>query len=154
MGTVYKRGTTWTAEVTCGKKISKKTGEEIPDRRKKGGFLKKSDAYDYIPILKTKREEEQKRPATTLAKLWDGYSGGAMSKLSKDKQSHYKTAYKKIAALHHTHIHLLTINDLQDVVDEKAPTYYPARDIKTLLSHLYTRAFVISASIRIPTGYL
>lgn len=140
MGTVYRRGSTWTAEVTCGKKISLKTGKEIPDRRKQGGFLKKSDAYDYIPMLKAKREEAQKRPVTTLAKLWDGYSSSAMLKLSKSKQTHFKTAFKKMEDIQHRPIHMLTINDLQDTVDEKAPTFYPAKDIKTLLSHLYNRA--------------
>ena len=35
---------------------------------------------------------------------------------------------------------LLSIKDLQDVVNRTAPTYYPAKDIKTLLSQLYDRA--------------
>lgn len=63
-----------------------------------------------------------------------------MLKLSKSKQTHFKTAFKKLEDIQHRPINILTINDLQNIVDEKAPTFYPAKDIKTLLSHLYTRA--------------
>ena len=34
----------------------------------------------------------------------------------------------------------MTINQLQACIDEKAPTYYPAKDMKTVLSHLLKRA--------------
>lgn len=139
-GTAYKRGRTWTAVVMCGKKPHPKTGEMVPDRRTKGGFATKREALEYIPTLREKKQAEAERPVSTLAMLWDGYSKSAMLKLSKSKQSHFKTAYKKIEDIQHKPISVLTINDLQDLVEEKTPTYYPAKDIKTLLSHLYTRA--------------
>lgn len=34
----------------------------------------------------------------------------------------------------------LSIKDLQDIIDKKARTHYPARDIKTLLSHMFKMA--------------
>lgn len=37
-------------------------------------------------------------------------------------------------------IQTITIGQIQDLVNEKAPTFYPAKDIKTLLSHLYDMA--------------
>lgn len=62
MGTVYKRGKTWTAEVTCGKKLNPKTGKEILDRRKKGGVQKKSDAMITSPSLKRKGKRSKSGP--------------------------------------------------------------------------------------------
>lgn len=138
-GTAYKRGKTWTAEVHCGKKFDPAKDKWVPDRRYKGGFSTKTEALEYIPTLKANNVQAE-RPATTLAILWDGYSKGAMLKLSKNKQGHFRTAYNKIAGIARRPVSALTINDLQDLVDDKAPTYYPAKDIKTLLSHLYKRA--------------
>lgn len=139
-GTAFKRGKTWQAEVTLGKKPNPKTGKLVVDRRTKGGFATKTEALEYIPILKAEQTAEQKRPTTTLAKLWEGYSTSAMLKLSKSKQGHFTTAYQKLRPLIHMPIAKLTINDLQDLVDDKAPTFYPAKDIKTVLTHLYKRA--------------
>ncbi len=102
----------------------------------KGGFSTKKAAVEYLPQLGT----EQVKKKSTLSELWNGWSTSQMLKLSKDKQSHYRTAYEKIKSIAYVDIRVLTISDLQTVVDEQAPTYYPARDIKVLLSHLYKRA--------------
>jgi len=139
-GTAHKRGKTWQAEVTVGKKINPKTGKPVPDRRTKGGFATKTEALAYIPILKSGKNSNTKKAVSTLALLWEGYSKGSMLKLSKSKQGHFKTAYNKLSPIALIPISELTINDLQDLVYEAAPTYYPAKDMKTLLSHLYTRA--------------
>lgn len=137
-GTAIKRGKTWEAQITLGKKKNPDTGKIVADRRTKGGFATKREALEYIPILKSKNTIIKK--TATLEILWQGYSTSGMLKLSKSKQGHYTTAYNKLSEIIATPISNLTINDLQDIVDEKAPTYYPARDIKTLLSHLYNRA--------------
>lgn len=139
-GTAYRRGKTWTAKVVCGTKIDFKTGDSVADIRTKGGFPTKTAALNHCAVLKAAPSPEAIKPTTTLATLWRHYSEGAMLKISKGKQSHYRAAYKKIAALAHRTIGGITINDLQDIVDDQAPTFYPARDIKVLLSHLYDRA--------------
>lgn len=143
-GTAYKRGKYWEAQYTCGKKISPKTGKLITDRRRKSGFLTKKEALEYIPIIAAKKIVT--REVTTLVMFWDNYSNNAMQKLSKSKQTAYKIAYNKIESYSSVYdivnmpIKDLTINHLQEMVNSVAATYYPARDIKNLLSHLYKRA--------------
>ena len=119
-------------------KRDKETGRIIPDRRTKSGFPTKKEALAYIPILKAEKVISKKD--TTLASLWQGYSTNKMLKLSKSKQCHYTTAYNKLSDIVGTPLSALTINDLQDAVNEMSPTYYPARDMKVLLTHLYKRA--------------
>ena len=63
-----------------------------------------------------------------------------MQKLSRSKQVHYRTAYKKLSDIAFVDLTAITIKDLQTIVNEKAPTYYPAKDMKTLLVHLYDLA--------------
>lgn len=138
-GTVYKRGDTWTAEVVLGYRPDK-NGKRRPVRVTKGGFKRKTDALNALPVLKTKGRKPKAEQQVTFESLWLSFSETALLKLSKDKQSHYRTARKKIEDIAYIDIRLLTIDDLQDLVEEQAPTYYPAKDIKTLLKHLYTRA--------------
>ena len=138
-GTAYKRGRTWTAEVILGYKPDK-DGILRPIRAYKGGFKTKTDALEAIPDLKNRGRASAKKRVITIESLWQSYSATAMQKISKDKQSHYRTARKKLENIAYIDIRLLTIDDLQTTTDDVAPTYYPAKDIKTLLSHLYDRA--------------
>lgn len=134
-GSVYKLPNgKWRAVVTLGYEMV--DGKSKPIQRSRSDFLTKKAALDYLPNLKNRTKKEK----ITLASIWDGWSTSAMEKLSASKQSHYKTAYAKISEIAYLDVTILTINDLQKVIDENAPTYYPARDIKVLLSHLFKRA--------------
>jgi len=134
-GTVYKRGDTWTAEVVIGWKKNKE-GKRYRLRRTKGGFRTKKEALECIPSLK----KTPNKKVVTLSALYEGWSESAALKLSKSKQTSYKIAYDKIEDIAYISIGVLTIKDLQDCVNEHAPTYYTARDVRTLLTHLYDRA--------------
>ena len=70
--------------------------------------------------------------------------------LSKSKQTASRIAWGKLNAIADREMDSITINDLQTVVDEKAQTYYPAKDMKTLLSHLFKRAVAEGHAHRIP----
>ena len=77
--------------------------------------------------------------------------------LSKSKQTAFKIAWSKLEELASIRMDELTIGRLQECVDRKAPTYYPAKDMKTVLSHLYKRAVAegnartnLSEFIRLP----
>ena len=129
-GTVYKRGKTWTVKVTTGKKDGKLI------RKTKGGFKTKNEALNYIPTLRNERSKK----SVTLYDLWQTYEKTRFKKLSKSKQTHYKTAYNRLEDILYYDISTLLIEDLQDTVDDKAPTFYPARDMKTVLSGLYNIA--------------
>lgn len=143
-GSIIKRGKTYTAitpgttYVTVtddGKKVLKRT------RSWKGGFRTKNEASEY---LATVAEERKKVP--TLADLWERYKKSKLPKLGDSKQTAYAIARKKLEPIIGYPINEITLEDLQSIVDEKGKTYYPSRDIKTVLSHLYNLA--------LPDGYV
>ena len=142
-GYVYKRGKTYTACKVIGWKtvVNNGVSKQVPVRIYKGGFPTKRAAYDYIPQM----EDTKNKRIHTLATLWETYSNGEMMKISKSKQGHYKTANKKLQDIAYTDIANLTIDDLQRIIDEKTSSYYPAKDIKNLLSHLYDLAIAQQA---------
>lgn len=106
-------------------------------RRTKGGFKTKTEALLYLPQLQDQRIVKK---IPTIQELYDQWLAGPYKKLSASKQCAYRIAFGKLEDIQFCRINLLTIADLQRVVDAKAPTYYPAKDIKTVLSHLYQRA--------------
>ena len=134
-GSVYKRGSTWEAAVVVGYKLV--DGKSKCIRRTKGGFKTKTEAILYLPQL---QEQRTAKKIPTIHELYDQWLAGPYKKLSTSKQCAYRIAFCKLEDIQFCQIDLLTIADLQRVVDDKAPTYYPARDIKSLLSHLYQRA--------------
>lgn len=134
-GTAIKRGNTWTAVWTEAIYADPDSRKIHQKRRWKGGFKTKTAALAFAaaPV-----PDEPKRP--TLRDYWNGWSHSDYMDLSKSKQTAFDIAWGKLAALADREVDGLTIQDLQGAVDEKASTYYPARDIKVLLSHLYKRA--------------
>ena len=133
-GSVYKRGKSWEAAVVLGYKLI--DGKAVAIRRTKGGFKTKKEAVEYIPVLK----QEKAKKAPTLFDLWEQYQAAAYKKLSASRQEKYRIAWPKMEALHFTRIDFLTVADIQDVINKKAPTYYPARDIKDLMSIFFQMA--------------
>lgn len=132
-GTAIKRGSTWTAVWTQGFVVE--DGKLHQKRRTKGGFRTKREALAYASNPET---EAVRIP--TLSEYWETYSNSDLLGISDSKQTAFKIAWKKLSSLAHKEIGSITIADLQAVVDKKAPTYYPAKDMKTVLSHLYKRA--------------
>ena len=113
-----------------------------PERRTmtKDGFRTRSEAYAALPALRAELlgARAKKKGVVTLSTLYAGWSTSAAEKLSASKRSAYKTAYNRIEPIADAPITELTIDDLQSVVS--GLTYYPAKDVKTVLSHLYKRA--------------
>ncbi len=131
--TAIKRGNTWTAIWTEEMYVS--DGKFHQKRRWKGGFKTKTAALAFAanPI-------QEKPAAPTLRSYWEGWKNSDLLDLSKSKQTAFKIAWNKLEPLAGKPMDEITINDLQNCVDKKAPTYYPAKDMKTILSHLYKRA--------------
>ena len=127
-GNVYKRGKTWTCRITVG--ISP-DGQAV--RKTKGGFSTRTAALEYVEKLKYKPQAQR-----TLRQLYDGLQPH-IEKLSPDKQSHYKTAWKRLERLHGADVSALSVTDLQTVMDQAAGSYYPAKDMRDLLSLIYNR---------------
>lgn len=130
-GCAFRRGKTWTVEVVIGHDVE--TGRPI--RRTKGGFKTKSEALSYAPALKGARRSEKVYNLAMYHQTW-----AQSATLSKSKETAYRIAWEKLAPIAYTPVADLDVSTLQNLVNKKAPTYYPARDIRTLLSHLFKLA--------------
>lgn len=128
-GCVYKRGKSWYAVISTG------FYENGQCRRKsKGGFRTKKEAIDYIDQMRFHPVKTVK-----ISALYDAIKPH-LEKLSANKQTHYKTAYSRLLQIQNVNIGDLSTVDLQRVVDENAATYYPAKDMRDLLSLIYQQA--------------
>ena len=134
-GTVFKRGNRWCAQITKYSFIEQEDGTLKKIRRyvTKGGFGTKKDAINYLPTL---MDAPSKKPPK-LIDLWQHYEENSLPKLGKSKQIAYKKARSRLDSLMSRQITDLTTSDIQDVINKNSSSYYTARDMKTVLSHLY-----------------
>ena len=134
-GTAIKRGKTWTG-FRAGYVTHDENGKKHRVRPSKGGFATKKDALAWASgAVDTVTGEAPK-----LIELWESWSKNDMLKLSSSKQCAYKIARKRLEPIIDREIDSLTVDDLQTVINEKCNSYNTAKDVKTLLSHLYKRA--------------
>lgn len=151
LGSAIKRGNTWTAIWTVGFAVD--NGKLQQKRKTKGGFRTKKEALAYAA-----NPESDAVKVPTLSEYWAAYEKSDFLDLGKSKQTAFSIAWKKLSDLAYREVSSITIAELQETVDKKAPTYYPAKDMKTVLSHLYKRAVAegnartnLSEFIRLPT---
>ena len=141
-GTAYKRGNTWTASVVIGWKAAPteegQPPRNVPVKRSKGGFPSKRDALAYCSTLM--EAVNAPRVAPQLISYWNTYEGGDLEKLSKSKMTAYRGAWKKLAPLHYRLVNSITVKELRELVSTVAPSYYTARDCKTVLTRLFELA--------------
>lgn len=133
LGSVYKMPAgTWAAEVTLGYIV--KDGRCKRKRRRKYGFKTKKEAVQYLERLRADELLVGKCP--TFSELWERFAP-ELDSLSKSKQTAYRIAWGRIAPeIGHRQIDDVKTAELQDVA-AVVDTYYPRRDIRTVLSHLY-----------------
>lgn len=136
-GTAYKRGSTWTAQVTVGIKRDPDTGRVQQVRRTKGGFKTKREALEFCMQL---ANAAMPKKHVTFGDLWEQYEKTKFRQLSASKQCSYRTALKRIGDMIYTRIDAVTIADLQELVD--GLTFYCAQDIKSILRHMYRIAMM------------
>lgn len=143
-GSVYKRPDgKYQVTVTLGWYMQ----DGVKKRRTKSRtYVKKSDAINAAAGLKGERPS----PRETVSELWEMYIQTkpylALSDSQRDKLGY---AYKRLEPVAFLPIAELTVDDLQRVVDGAVQTYYPARDMKVVLSHLYDLAIrreIVSAN--------
>ena len=134
-GSARKRGKTWTAIWTLGTVVEDGRLRQI--RQTKGGFRTKTEALAYAANPPSSVTTDR---VPTLQDYWETWSTTSLPKMSKSKQTAYKIAKRKVERLMLLPVDKLNIKLLQESVDAKSSTYYPAKDIKTLLTHLYKRA--------------
>lgn len=134
-GSVYKRKDRpgWVAVVTVKYKPDGK-----PDRIKRS-FRTKTEA---LQALITMKGLEKEKAVPTVAQYYKAFCNGKGATISKDRQKAYEIAYNKMEAIHGTPIDRLTVGQLQVLVNKKCTSYYPARDMRVLLNHLFRLAAV------------
>ena len=145
-GYAFQRGKTWTLRVILGYTVNE-NGKVVRLERTKGGYPTKAEALRHVEELKAERV----RKCPTLSELWKLYSTGPYDKLSTSKREAYKIAWGKLSQIAHVPVDQLTIKDLTTCVSAKAPTYYPAKDMKTVLSKLWDYAIAEQyVTVRLP----
>lgn len=132
-GSVYKRGSTWTAKVRV------KRGGVIVSTVTKGGFATRADAINYLPNLRTSqdggpltRTVDQLFTLVQASRKWQ--------EISPDKRSHYLTAYKRLDPIRERDVASLRYSELQNLVDGIEGAFYPKRDAKTILQKIFDMA--------------
>lgn len=134
-GCAIKKGSSWVA-VWNVSTYTDESGKLKRVRKWKSGFKTKTEALTYA--ANPPKTEEKSSP--TLRNYWLLYEKTGFKKLSKSKQCAYKIAWKRWSDLADRHIDTLNINALQSCVDTQTNTYYPAKDMKDVLSNLYKLA--------------
>ena len=135
-GTAYRRGKTWTAEVTIGYVYDKDTDKTKRLSRRKGGFATKKDTIEYLTVLKN---EQSRAKSMTLLELHEKYiRTNEFEKLSKSQQNKLGYGWNRCKSIWSRDIKTITVDDLNDLIE--GLTFYPAKDIKTVLSHIYNMA--------------
>lgn len=135
-GTAVKRGSTWEARLVIGWRTEEGKDHPLAITRSKRGFKTKREALEYIPQLR----QAQRPKAPTLAHYWEIWSGDDMERIGESKRTAYKIAYRKLGRLVYRPIDEITVEDLRRTVAEACPSYYTARDARTVLKRLYELA--------------
>lgn len=134
-GTAFRRGSTWTAQVVVDRVI---VADDKPLRkitRSKGGFKTRDEALRYCPILKNGPVKADLAP--TLSSYWATYKSGAYEALSASRKQACRIAWNKLERIQMTRIDQLTVGELQQLVKDRCPSYYTARDVRSLLIALF-----------------
>lgn len=129
-GSVVKCSSGYKAIITIGWK-----DKTHPIRHTRSGFRTAREAREYI--YSYARNEVVTR-SHTLGYYWDVYCAGGLLALSTSKQTHFRTVWRRLEHLRSCEVVRLEVAQVQEVVNEYS--YYPARDIKTLVSHLFKLA--------------
>ena len=139
-GYATRRGNSWTAFYTIGWKIGE-NGKPLPITKSKSGFKTKTEALNYIPVLKKQLEDMPViKHVPTVRHYWKMLEKGEFAKLSKDRAMAYQIAWRKMHDIANRPINTIMINDLRSVVYDNTSTYYPARDMKTVLNKIFFMA--------------
>ena len=133
-GSAIKRGSTWQSRVVIGWKENKNKTKMLPIIKTKGGFKTKKEALLFCDTLKELNGRMKKAPV--LAYYWNIYQAD-LDLLSKDRRKAYCIAWDKMKLIQNKPVDTIMISDLRIVVAENAKTYYPARDMKTVLKKLF-----------------
>lgn len=102
-------------------------------------FKKRSDAINALPTLIS--TTAGKRKDASLHDLYEAYTNTPeYQKLSKSQHDKMSYAWNRWHDYEFSGISTLTVADIEQAIQTQTISYYPAKDMKVLLSHLYTLA--------------
>ncbi len=150
-GSVYKLPNgKYRAVVVLGYEM--REGKARPITRTRSDFTKIKDAVAYLPEL---RKEIIKRKTATLDELHEIFTETKKyNKLSNSQKKKLGLAWKRLSDISFFDINNLSLEKMQEVIDSQTSTYYPARDMKVILNHLYTIAIKHGYTEKNPTKYI
>lgn len=101
-------------------------------------FAKRTDAINGLPALKAVYEKPKDMTLHDLQALYVG--GKDYKDLSKSQRDKLGFAWNRWKAFEFRGIQTLTVSDMEMMIEQQTVSYYPARDMKVMLSHLYSIA--------------
>lgn len=136
-GCIYRSGKTWTIQVRVVR------AGTVVYARKKCGFPTRAAAEEYLDTY------TRTGVAPRSMRLIDCWTALQQTKkwqaLSKDKRSHYGTAWRRLERIQMQVVGQIPFKVLQELTDAAPGDYYAHRDIKTLLGKLYEVAVTSEA---------
>ena len=112
-GTVFKKPCgTWRVEYV--ERYVLVDGKKKRITKTKSGFKTKKEALEYLAQIKTAKVKSETKK---IYELYDIIYERELKELSKDKQSHYRTAFNRISEIASMNVSELALEDLQAVVD-------------------------------------
>ena len=149
-GTVYKLSNgKYKVEVVTG---YYKDNGTLKKRRHTKVCEKKKDALEVIQVLKHSKPESK---SPTLYELYEAYQNTKKyDKLSNSQKDKMRFAWDKLKAIQLYKISETDIETMQSAINGATDKYYPARDMKVLLSHLYTVAIQHGNETQNKTEYI
>ena len=140
-GCVFKRpgGKTYTCRVTdMSRSYRDDDGKFHRKTYEKSGF--KTEPLARAWALDWYRNRTEKPPAPALSHYWKLFFDGEYQRLSKSKQTAYNIAWRRLESISSMAVDAITVAALRSVVSDQASSYYTARDIRSVLSHLFDLA--------------
>ena len=130
----------WVAQIVSGRHYTEDMRLRFTYTRKY--FSSRTDALQHVQDLK-----EEKRPDFSVAYYYNEYLMGKGSKISRNKQAGYKIAYNRLKPLWNTPVKDLTVSAMQAVIDASCDSYYPAKDVRTVLNAIFRHAVAADRTI-------
>lgn len=121
-------------------------GKLIPQRIT-GTYTTRKAALEALSKLKERKRAEIAQGQTpkkralavlTLAEAWEIYEASRVyDALSRSQKEKLQIARRRVEPLSAERMTDILLDDMQDLLDATVSTYYPAKDIRTVLSHCY-----------------
>lgn len=136
-GSVYKLPNgTWIAIKVLGRKIDEQ-GKSHRQTASKSGFKTKKEALAYLPYL-TQQTKQEKRSTTTFKELYDKWE--PTHQKSKSTMDCYRAALKHFRPVWNESMMDITVDDLQECMDECSAGKRTVENMKALCGLLYKYA--------------